>query len=214
VTAACRVIDQLVDLEILPVFVSSDAVFDGGQSWYEEEAAALPILTYGKQKLEVERYLAAKSAPWLALRLPKLISEEADPRCMITSWVKCLAAGKDIRCATDQFFTPAAVADAASAIDSLLERAARGLFHLAGPDRMSRRQLLAVVLDEYRRHASMHSSIVDCSLKDFDFAEARPLDTSMCSKRAIPLLRSGFRGLEEVARTAVRACLARRPLAG
>jgi dTDP-4-dehydrorhamnose reductase len=64
-----RVIDDARALGIMPVFVSSDAVFDGSRAYWSEDDEPIPILTYGRQKLEVERHLAALPPPWIIAQL-------------------------------------------------------------------------------------------------------------------------------------------------
>jgi len=207
VSGTLRVIDELRELGITPVFVSSDAVFDGSKPWNREEDPARPILTYGKQKLEVEARLAALPPPWLVLRLPKLVAEDCDARCMLTGWMRALESDGELLCATDQYFTPAAVTDVARAIEALIAKRAQGLFHLGGAQRLSRRDLLALVAEEYGRHKPVRARIVDCLLADLKFAEARPRDTSLRSDRAASFLGMRFRNMTTVVKSAVDACL-------
>ena len=207
VSGTLRVIDELRELGITPVYVSSDAVFDGNKSWNREDDPARPLLIYGRQKVEVERHLAALPPPWLVLRLPKLVAEDCDSRCMLTGWMRALEMDREILCATDQYFTPAAVADVAGAIGVLIAKGAQGLFHLGGVQRLSRRDLLSLVVEEYGRHRPLRPRIVDCLLKDLKFAEARPRDTSLCSDRATSILGAGFRNLTTVVKSAVGACV-------
>lgn len=206
-----RTIDELRELGIAPVFTSSDAVFDGSRGMWREGDPIAPILTYGRQKLEVERYLVSLAPPWLVVRLPKLISLSADPRCMVTSWVRALGIEGRIRCATDQYFTPAAAPDIAAAMAEMTRVGAQGLFHLGGPERLSRRALLEVVIDEYRKFAQPRATIVDCSLREIPVLETRPLDTSMDSSRASAQFGVRLRGASEVAALAVRACFGAAP---
>jgi len=206
VQGAVRVVDELRELGIMPVFVSSDAVFDGSRSWSREDDPVRPILTYGKQKLEVEQHIAALPPPWLVVRLPKLVSENGDPRCMLTQWMKQLQAQEEILCATDQFFTPAAAADVAGAIRALIRNGAQGLFHLGGAQRLSRRDLLSLLVEEYGRHKSVRTRIVDCLLKDLNFAEERPRDTSMRSDKARKEFQYEQKPLSTVVQAAVAAC--------
>jgi dTDP-4-dehydrorhamnose reductase len=184
VQGVTRVIRELSALGILPVFTSSDAVFDGTRAWSTEEDEARPILTYGRQKLEVERSMASLQRPWLTVRLPKLLEPVLD------GWIRDLAQDKVIDCATDQFFTPVAADDAARAIVALIDRGVRGLRHVAGPERLSRRQLLRAVVEEYRKFSEPKASIRECSLRDIQLREPRPLDTSMRSARAIEPLQA------------------------
>ena len=205
-----RVIDEARALGIMPVFVSSDAVFDGSGAYWSEDDEPIPILTYGRQKLEVERHLAALPPPWIIVRLPKLISPERNARCLLSGWAEGLGRRRRILCATDQYFTPAAVPDAARAIAQLVQARAQGLYHLGGPERLSRRDLLGAVLDEYRKFEKPIAEVVDCSLRDIPVLEPRPLDTSLRSERFKADFGTSFRAAGEVARAAVQSYFAAR----
>jgi dTDP-4-dehydrorhamnose reductase len=189
------------------VFTSSDAVFNGTHALWREDEDVQPILTYGRQKREVERYLSSLPPPWLIVRLPKLLAARRDPRCMLTGWVEALGRPGRILCATDQYFTPADVGDVALAIKRLIDAAATGLYHVAGPQRINRRELLEEVLKEYRQHASVKAQIVECSLRDIPVLEPRPLDLSMDTSRYRARFGSSLRPASEAARRAVRRIL-------
>lgn len=183
VQGVIRVIDELRALGIAPVFVSSDGVFDGSRGMWREDDVPRPILEYGRQKLAVETYLSSLPPPWLIVRPPKLLDPAPNPRCMLSGWVKALGEGGKILCATDQYFTPAAAPDAAGALALLVRQRAQGIYHLGGPRRLSRRNLLEYVIAEYRRHAEPRAEVVNCSLRDIPVLEARPLDSSLDSSR-------------------------------
>lgn len=204
VEGVIRVARELSAMGIAPLFVSSDAVFDGGRSYWTEDDEPRPILAYGRQKLEAERFMASLKAPWIIVRPPKLLSPTPDERCMLTDWVHRLGGSKPIECATDQYFTPAAAPDAAQAIIALLEQGAQGLYHVCGPERLSRRTLLQAVVDEYRNFAEPLAEIVECSLRDIKVAEPRPLDASMRSARIQSLNLPRMRAASDVARELVR----------
>ena len=203
-----RVIDEMRALGIMPVFVSSDAVFDGSRPYWSEDDDPSPILTYGRQKVEVERHLSSLPPPWIIVRLPKLISPERNARCFVTGWVGGLARSERILCATDQYFTPAAAPDAARAIAQLVLAGAQGLYHLGGPERLSRRALLDAVLGEYRKFTKPLAEIVECSIRDIPVLERRPLDTSLRSDRLTVALGAHFRTACETAQAAVQSYFA------
>src|SRR5262249_51950009 len=48
-----RVIDDLIAAGIVPVFASSDAVFDGTREMWTELDPVNPVLTYGRHKAEI-----------------------------------------------------------------------------------------------------------------------------------------------------------------
>jgi len=200
VDGVARVARELAARGVMPVFFSSDAVFDGTRANWTEDDAPQPILTYGRQKLRAESMVALHEGA-LIVRLPKLLSG------MVDGWLKDLGEKKRILCATDQFFTPADEADAAQALVALIDQDARGLVHLPGPERLSRRELLRAVVDEYRKFAKPQAEIVDCSLHDIKVAEPRPLDASMRSIRLGGFKLPPLRAASIAARDYVRARL-------
>ena len=204
VQGAIRVIDRLLECGVVPVFVSSDGVFDGSRSWWSEEDQPTPILEYGRQKCAVERHLACRDQG-IVVRLPKLIEDGPADRGFLPGWIQALGQPQAMLCATDQYFTPASARDAAAAILGLVDSGARGVFHVAGPQRLSRRELLAHVADEYSRFARPQAPIIDCLLGDVPVFERRPLDTSMRSSRLAALAGHPLRDAATVARAAVRA---------
>jgi dTDP-4-dehydrorhamnose reductase len=200
-----RVIDELYAVGILPVFISSDGVFDGLYGPYSETACPNPILTYGRQKLAVERYIESTGKLGMVVRLPKILATDFDPRCLIASWVAALGRPEVILCANDQYFTPASVPDVCNAIVKLIIERAAGVFHLGGPDRISRRDLLGMVVEEYRKYAEPAAVIVNCSLRDIPVLEPRPLDTSLDSRKFQEHFRQPFSPIIDVVSQAVRS---------
>jgi dTDP-4-dehydrorhamnose reductase len=192
VASVCAVIDDLVDHGIVPVFASSDAVFDGTCGMWTEDDPVNPVLTYGRQKVEVERYLAAKSAPSLMVRLAKVVSSAPGTGGLINEWLDQLERDDDIRCATDQIFSPADVEDVVRAVILLAEGRFTGVFHVCGPRPLSRLEFLRMVADEARRYRPASARIVPCSIRDFKFAEPRPLDASMSPRKLYAALGGGF----------------------
>ena len=59
-----RLLDQLWDRNMVPIFLSTDAVFDGSQGGNTEEGECYPLTVYGRQKLEAENYLRASENPY------------------------------------------------------------------------------------------------------------------------------------------------------
>jgi dTDP-4-dehydrorhamnose reductase len=207
VQGVIRIVDELRELGITPVFTSTDGVFDGSRGSWREEEAPHPILTYGLQKVEVELYIASLPPPWLIVRLPKLLSCRRNERCMLTGWVSALGREGRILCATDQYFAPAADEDVARAIALVVGERAQGIWHLGGPERVSRRELLEHVLRQYNKYAQVNAEIVDCALGDIPVLEPRPLDTSLDSSLFAARFGLRFRDMATVAAASVRDCV-------
>lgn len=192
VEGTCRAIDELIEAGITPVFASSDAVFDGSRGLWTEEDATHPVLTYGRQKVEVERHLEGAGAPHLVIRPGKVVGAIPAPGDMLGEWVEKLESGAAIRCAHDQVLTPVAVDDLVAALIALAEGGHTGLFHAAGPRPVRRDELLQALAEEIGRYRKITPRIARCSLNDFAFAEARPLDNSMSSRKLYQVLGREF----------------------
>ncbi|MET7272686.1 sugar nucleotide-binding protein [Streptomyces flaveolus] len=121
------------------VHVSSDAVFSGARARYDESCLPDPVTPYG----------AAKAAAETAVRL--LVPDAAVARTSLIvghgrsvheRMVHALADGtRDGVLFTDDFRCPVHVEDLAAALWEIALSGATGVFHLAGPDALSRHEL-------------------------------------------------------------------------
>jgi dTDP-4-dehydrorhamnose reductase len=121
------------------VHVSSDAVFSGARARYDESCLPDPVTSYG----------AAKAAAETAVRL--LVPDAAVARTSLIvghgrsvheRMVHALADGtRDGVLFTDDFRCPVHVEDLAAALWEIALSGAAGVFHLAGPDALSRHEL-------------------------------------------------------------------------
>lgn len=178
VAATCRLADAAAERGIVPVFASSDAVYDGSHPDWREDDIARPILVYGRQKLEVERHLSRATYPSLVLRIAKVLDPNLSQAGVLGPWLADLRAGRHIRCATDQNFTPIGIDDLVRVISQLMEAGATGIFNIGG-EPVSRISLLEKMIAAASSLAKIRANVVRCSLHDFPFAEKRPLDLRM-----------------------------------
>jgi dTDP-4-dehydrorhamnose reductase len=167
-------------LGLIPVFLSSDYVFDGDRGSYTEIDDVSPTTEYGRQKAKVESWMKALDGPWLVCRLSKVVGQEADSNGVLDGWAKDVISGRDLRCATDQIFSPAGIEDVVDAMLGLVEKEVTGLFNVAGLEAMSRYELAETFVSEVHRVAPhVNSRVVPCQLSDIKFKEVRPLNTSL-----------------------------------
>lgn len=183
VDSVIALLRDLHDWGIFTVFASTDNVFDGLRGNYTEEDAPNPIVTYGRQKVEVERFLATHVPDHAVARLSKVYGRQPGDKTLFTDWVDAIREDKVIRVAVDQIFSAVFVDDVVRCFSSLIGQKARGLFHLGGPQGLSRAELLNLLLmalpDEMRKKARIER----CGINDFDLLEARPLNCSMRSEK-------------------------------
>jgi dTDP-4-dehydrorhamnose reductase len=198
VSSIKRTIDDLLEAGIKPIFASSDAVFDGSHGMWKESDPTRPLLTYGKQKLQVERHLQSSKAPWVVARLSKLVSTVSEPRNLLDEWVGQLGRGETIRCASDLVFSPADVEDAARALVRMAEDAFSGVFHVCGPRPIGRLELLNLLIEKIRARVDVHPQVSVCRAHDLNFYETRPLDVSMQPDKLYAALGTEFRNMDSV----------------
>lgn len=199
VVAVKSVIKDALDQGLVPVFISTDYVFDGSSSNWTEKDWPRPKMAYGAQKLAVENWLGTIEAPWSIVRFSKVVSADTTTHSMIGQWINEVKSGKAQRCAEDQFFSPAHVDDLADAVVQLCEVGATGLFHAAGPQRFSRIDLLRLLLACIERQPSAPAvPLHGCALHDLPFLEKRPHDTSLCVDKLRDTISYQFRTMEAV----------------
>ncbi len=199
-----RAIDDLSEAGVKPIFASSDAVFDGRFGMRTERDPPNPVLTYGKQKLQVERYLQSKDRPSAIARLSKLLSAESEPRNLFNEWAEQMERGEVIRCATDLVFSPADVNDAAQALVRMAEQDLSGIFHVCGPRPISRLDLLNTLIAALRKVRNIQPRVELCEMQDLRFHEPRPLDVSMDAAKLYATLGLRFRDMDDLCSDFVR----------
>jgi dTDP-4-dehydrorhamnose reductase len=125
---ACR------DAGAVMVHVSTDYVFDGAkQSPYLEDDRPNPLSAYGVSKLAGELLVAASRAPYLLVRTSGVIGaggSRAKGGSFVERILARARAGEPLRVVTDQVFAPTFARDLAAALVCLIDRGARGLYHV------------------------------------------------------------------------------------
>ena len=199
VDSVCQVIDELFERGIVPLYASSDAVFDGVTGNYVETDELRPVLTYGKQKAEVEKHLQGCRGRWIIARPGKTVGVEPGRGNMLGDWMDRLAAGEEILCAEDQVFSPVDVEDVAGAMIDLVEGTHQGIFHLAGPRALSRLEFVRIAERAMcEAGIAVRGTIRSCRLNDLPLLEPRPLKSAMVSARAYAALGRVFSDMNEV----------------
>ena len=198
VQGICQVIDDLIEVGVVPIFTSSDAVFDGTQGLYTEKSLLNPILTYGRHKVMVEEHLIQVKAPWVIARLSKVVASDVNSHSMLGEWINNIDEKKPIKCAHDQIFSPAYILDVVEALAKLAKQGFTGLFHVGGTSPFSRLELLNLLIKKIQEYQPVDCEVIPCSIRDLPLLEPRPLNTSMSSRKLYFTLDMSFEGMETV----------------
>ena len=117
------------------VFVSTDFVFDGEKGMYKEEDATSAVNYYGKTKAEAEELVKEYEHDWAIVRTVMVYGKPVLSRPNIVTVVKeKLESREAYNVFDDQVRTPTYVGDLAEGIAQIIEKKARGIYHLCGKD--------------------------------------------------------------------------------
>jgi dTDP-4-dehydrorhamnose reductase len=164
------------------VHLSTDVVFDGEKGEpYVEEDVPTPLTAYGRAKADAERAVLDAHPGALVVRTSLIYGgPEPGPQ-------ERLAADPDAGFFTDEVRCPIQVGDLAEALVELTGTGLGGVLHVAGADRLSRRDFAELLAGRPVRAASSS-----------DAGLVRPRDCSLAIDRARSLLRTRLRGAREV----------------
>ena len=206
VDSVIRLMEDAFSAGLVPTFVSSDYVYDGEKPLRGEDEPRIPTTEYGRQKAAIEHWLEARPEPWLVARLSKVVSGDTTTQSVLGQWVNDIRNGRIMRSATDQIFSPAFVDDIAGAMIRLADAKQNGIYHVAGPEPISRYQLNRMLVESVRAvDPRIHASVDPCSLRDIPFLERRPLNTSLSIGKLQAAIAWPFLPMADLCRSIARA---------
>ena len=206
VESVIRVLGDALNAGLIPVFVSTDYVYDGRKIFPAEDEPQTPNTEYGRQKAAVERWLTDRNRPWLITRLSKVVSGDTTTHSVLGQWVNDIRQGRPMRSATDQIFSPASVNDIAGAMIKLAEIGLNGIYHVAGPEPLSRYDLNVMLMDAIRVvDGRIRTTVKPCSLRDIPFLEERPLNTSLSTQKLRTAIAWPFQSMKDLCQEIARS---------
>ncbi|MHC4823638.1 MAG: SDR family oxidoreductase [Planctomycetota bacterium] len=124
-----------------PLYISTEQVFDGTRSSYDEESPTTPLSVYGRTKAAAEELVLA--AGGAVVRLPLLLGPHlGNGRAGADGAIlKAVDAGRRLSLFQDEIRTPLNPALLGPALWKIAEGRIPGVFHLAGGEAVSRLEL-------------------------------------------------------------------------
>ncbi len=172
---------RLVDLAGKRPFYlfSTDLVFDGRKGNYAEDEPVNPMSVYGATKAEAEQIvLAHHQHVVVRTSLNAGVSPTGD-RAFNEELRRAWESGKTTRLFVDEFRCPIPAKITARALWELAQSKAGGIFHLAGPERLSRFEIGRLIA---RCSPGIEARIEPATLRGYDGPPRSP-DTSLdCTK--------------------------------
>ena len=172
-----NVIEAAKEIGAKIIFISSNAVYDGENTPYDENAKLNPIDIYGKTKVEGERIVLGSNLEYVIIRLMTMYGwPQNGGRANPVTWIiDSLKKGEKINVVNDIYNNHLWANQAAEAIWEVIKQAKFGhIFNVAGLDCVSRYDLALKVAEIF----DLDSSLVNPVSSDFFKAIAkRPKNT-------------------------------------
>lgn len=183
-------------------YISTDLVFSGDFPPYREDAAPRPVNVYAKTKVAAEEACRELCPRWVILRLALGYGwKKSGPGAFVDGLYKDLRAGKRVRIFQDQFRSALYLEDAAEMIARLAEQPRSDVFHLAGPESVSRFRFGLLFCKEFGLDAGLVEPVKMADVPGF---APRPADCSLDGSKLWKLLdfkprsaAEGFRAMRD-----------------
>lgn len=162
------------------VYISTDLVFDGTAAPYAEDTTPAPLMEYGRTKALAEQVVMQYAGPWTILRVALMYGPATSARpCFLVWLIEGLRSGS-VRLYSDEWRTPVLVDDVCAAVDAVLRKKATGVWHIGGPERLTRAGFGHLVAMEM----GYKESAIHEALRESDSGARRPKDVSLTIAKA------------------------------
>ena len=161
------------------IFLSTGHVFDGSIGNRRETDPTNPVNQYARQKFEVEEFLRSEHPDALVARMDKVVGEDLCHPHLLADWWTLARQRKPIICIKEMEISPTSVIDIARGLTRAAELGLSGIYHLAGPDRMTRAEFAA----RFCAAGALDSEIIEKPLAEFAFLDGRALKSSLNSEK-------------------------------
>lgn len=156
--------------DLIPIYISSDNVFDGQKGNYKEDDQTTPINCYGKIKQEVENFILASGKPYVILRMGKIFGVKKKDGTVLTSTLESLLGDEKVSWIDDQFFTPIYLEDLCNFVNRVIDENYLGIFHLASLKKTTRYEIAKAINTFF----NLNYQISSCTVNSLNLLDKRP----------------------------------------
>lgn len=182
VTGTINLLNAATKFKSFFIFLSTDFVFSGEDGMYKEEDKRKPVNYYGQTKLLAEDEVQQYKWDWAIVRTVLVYGKPFLSRQnILTNTANALQKGEELKIFDDQVRTPTYVEDLANAIISIINKKAKGIYHVSGEDVMTPYGIAVAVAHHLHLDASLIEKVTE---KDFDQPAKRPLKTGFDISKA------------------------------
>jgi dTDP-4-dehydrorhamnose reductase len=176
------------------VHISTDHLFDGTDSYTDEDDPVTPQNVYGRTKAEAERRVVDACPEALVVRTNIYGWGPGYRPSFSDRIVLSLRDRRPVALFEDAFYTPILIDPLAIAVHDLVERRAAGVFHVVCDERLSKYQFGLLLAEQFALDARL---IERSRLAERRDLVRRPLDLSLSNRKARALLGRSLGGARD-----------------
>lgn len=164
------------------IHISTDYVFDGKSGPYDERDRPNPLSYYGRTKLASENVIQSNGISATILRTMVLYGIGVNVKLNFALWLlKELSHDRPVRVVDDQICNPTLADDLAFAILKVIELDRKGVYHVAGPDLVSRYDFALTLARVFNFNKKFITPVKTASMKQ---PAQRPLKSGFITLKA------------------------------
>lgn len=148
---ACKAFDKKI------IYVSTDFVFNGQKKFYTEDDAPTPINWYGKTKYEGEKLIQDTKLDWIIMRIAYPYRAFFERNDLVRVLVSKLEKKEKLNMITDHIMVPTFIDDIANALEVLIQKQEKGIFHVVGSQSITPYDLAVNVAKQFNLNSSLIS---------------------------------------------------------
>lgn len=159
------------------IHYSTDLVFDGLRGMYREEDEINPLNVYARSKADSENIALDANRETAILRTAIVYGPgSGNGKSFFETSIDRARDNEKVRLFTDQHRSFLYIGDSAQAVMALIEARPRGIYHVAGPERLSRYDFMLKAFEFLNLPTD---NVESMSLKDLPDMAPRPADCSL-----------------------------------
>lgn len=195
VISTMKILEEINQLGIKCVFLSSEAVFDGTKGMYTEDDIPNPITVYGNQKYEIEQFIQKNMNNYLIFRISRAVDSLFGEKDIFQEFYCKIKVYQDIVCLKNQSFCVTHVEDISRGIVGALKKNLEGIYHLSSSNYISRYQLAKIYAD---RIFGGYEKIYEKEFEDISFLDNRHIYGGLRGDKLAQILNMKYQNLDEI----------------
>ena len=181
-------------LKIKFVHISTDHLFDGKKSFYDELEIPNPLNIYAKSKYIGEKNVINSNKESLIIRTNFFGEGPNYKPSFSDTIISSLKDKKHISLFTDVFYTPIHIRELARTCEILIKEKQKGIFNVVSKERISKYDFGIMIAKKLNFSEEL---ILQCKISDRDDLKKRPKDMSLSNKKIHSILNQNIIPLEE-----------------